>query len=141
MARRRSVELTFLIRAAWGLAIATTALSLAPNLVLALAAVMPVGACTIFLVSGANSVVQLRADSAMRGRALALTTVVFIGSTPIGGPIAGWVSEQFGARAGLMMGAVATAVVALWVTRHAPAAQLQRAPEEPAIRAEVVGRP
>jgi len=92
-----------------------TLVALAPKLPLALLAVIPVGATTIFLVSGANALIQVQADDRMRGRALALTTVVFLGSTPIGGPIAGWVSEHFGARMGLMLGAAGTALVALWV--------------------------
>ncbi len=115
MARRRSVDVAFLVRSAWGLVAATTLLSLAPTLWLALLAVIPVGAATIFMVSGANSLVQLEADPRMRGRALALTTVVFLGSTPIGGPIAGFVSEHLGPPAGLMLGAIATAAAALWV--------------------------
>lgn len=117
MARKRTVNVAFLAQSAWGLVVATTILSAAPTLAFAVAAVVPVGATTIFLVSGANSLVQLRADSEMRGRALALTTVVFLGSTPVGGPIAGWVSEHYGARSGLMMGAIATAIAATWVAR------------------------
>ncbi len=120
MARKRSVEIGFLIRAAWGLTAAMAVLALAPNLTLSVVAVIPVGAATIFLVSGANSLIQLKADPSMRGRALALTTVVFLGSTPIGGPIAGYVSEHFGAPAGLMMGAVATGLAALAVGRNRP---------------------
>ncbi|MEZ5376797.1 MAG: MFS transporter [Acidimicrobiales bacterium] len=118
MARRRSVDISFLVKGAWGLAAAMTVLSIAPTLWLAAIAVMPVGACTIYMVSGANSLIQLKANPRMRGRALALTTVVFIGSTPIGGPIAGYVSEHLGAPAGLMMGAISTAAVAFWVGRH-----------------------
>ncbi len=117
-ARRKTVDITFLVKSAWALAAATTLLSMAPTLWLAVIAVIPVGAAMIFLVSGANALIQLRADPRMRGRALALTTVVFIGSTPIGGPLAGFVSEYFGAPAGLMMGAIATAIVALWVGRQ-----------------------
>jgi len=44
----------------------------------------------------------------MRGRVLALQAIVFLGSTPIGGPIVGVVCERFGARWGLALGAVAT---------------------------------
>ncbi len=118
MARRRTVDVAFLVKSAWALALAMTVLSFAPTLWLATIAVVPVGAATIFMVSGANSLVQLKADPRMRGRALALTTVVFLGSTPIGGPIAGYVSEQLGAPAGLLMGAIATAGAALWVGRQ-----------------------
>ena len=43
---------------------------------------------------------------------MALWAVAFLGSTPIGGPIAGYVSEHFGGRAGLVMGGVACFVAA-----------------------------
>lgn len=128
MAQKRSVDLTFLVRAAWGLTVATIALSLAPSLVVAAIMVIPVGATTIFLVSGANSLIQTKATPEMRGRALALTAVVFLGSTPIGGPIAGWVSEVLGPRAGLLMGAVGTAVAAAAISRRA-ADDLRRQPD------------
>lgn len=117
MARRRDVDLAFLLRSALWLSLATVLLSSAPNLTLALLAVVLLGAATTLLVSGANSLVQLRADDEMRGRALALTSVVFLGSTPIGGPIAGWVSEQYGPRSGLLIGAVGTVLAVLWITR------------------------
>ena len=115
MARRATVDLDFLLRGAWGLVASTVLLAAAPNLVVGLIAAIPVGATTIFLISGANALIQIQADGAMRGRVLALTTVVFLGSTPIGGPIAGWVSEQFGPRAGLLLGAIGTAAIALWI--------------------------
>lgn len=114
MARRGGVDLPFLRRAGWGLVAATVALSAAPNLAVALVAVVFVGATTISLVAGANALIQLEADARMRGRALALTTVVFLGSTPIGGPIAGAISEWYGPRAGLLLGAVGAALVVLW---------------------------
>ena len=115
MARRDSIDLRFLVRGAWGLAATTLVLSATPNLALALVAIVPVGATSVFLMAGANALVQVEADDEMRGRALALTAVVIIGSTPIGGPIAGWVSEAFGARAGLAIGGIGAALVASWV--------------------------
>ena len=136
MARRRTVDIAFLVKSAWALAATTALLSFSPTLWLAAIAVIPVGAATIFLVSGANSLVQLRADPRMRGRALALTTVVFLGSTPIGGPIAGFVSERFGAPAGLMMGAIATAAIALWVGRQR--IEESQAPTEPLQQASAI---
>ena len=48
----------------------------------------------------------------MRGRVMALWAVAFLGSTPIGGPIAGAVSEYFGARWGLVLGASACLLAA-----------------------------
>lgn len=118
IARRRDVSTHFLAWAAIWLGASMALLALAPNVVVALFAVIPVGVATIMLISGANAVIQLRATPEMRGRALALTAVVFIGSTPIGGPIAGWVSENLGATAGLWMGALASLAAGAWTLRE-----------------------
>lgn len=114
IARRRDVSTHLLAWSAIWLGVAMSLLALAPNFVFAIVAVIPVGVATIVMISGANAVVQLRAVPEMRGRVLALTAVVFIGSTPIGGPIAGWVSEHYGATAGIWLGAVASVVAGLW---------------------------
>jgi hypothetical protein len=57
----------------------------------------------------------------MRGRVLALQAIVFLGSTPIGGPILGLVCDAWGARAGLVLGglsALAAAAWGLWAVRR-----------------------
>ena len=118
IARRRDVSTHLLAWAAIWLGASMALLALAPNFVLAMIAVVPVGIATIVMISGANAVVQLRATSEMRGRVLALTAVVFLGSTPIGGPIAGWVSERFGASAGIWLGAAASLAAGLWTLRE-----------------------
>jgi MFS family permease len=41
----------------------------------------------------------------MRGRVMALWAVAFMGSTPIGGPLIGWITSSLGARVGLGVGA------------------------------------
>ena len=84
------------------------AIAAAPTLGLALAALVLMGAASISFTATANSLLQLAAPSAMRGRVMALWSVVYLGSTPVGGPIVGWVSEQAGPRAGLALGALAT---------------------------------
>ena len=68
-----------------------------------------------FAISG-NSALQLTSSDQMRGRVMALYTVVFLGSTPIGGPIAGWIGQHAGPRVGLAGGgaiALAAGIVAL----------------------------
>ena len=67
----------------------------------------------------------------MRGRVLALQAMVFLGSTPIGGPIVGYVSEQFGARYGVAIGAIATLGAAAWGAMT-PARGDRPEPAEPA---------
>jgi MFS family permease len=83
------------------------AIAAAPTLGLALAALVLMGAAAISFTATTNSLLQLAAPTAMRGRVMALWSVVYLGSTPVGGPIVGWVSERAGPRAGLALGALA----------------------------------
>ena len=110
VARRTWVGGRWLARAALAFAAALGLLALAPTLPLALAATIPVGYAGIMVLSGSNSALQLQARPDMRGRVNALFSVVFLGSTPIGGPVAGWVAEHLGVRAGLGLGALSTAL-------------------------------
>jgi MFS family permease len=86
--------------------------SVAPTLPLELGALLIVGAASVSFLSKGNSSLQLAAAPQMRGRVMALWAVAFLGSTPIGGPIAGAVSEYFGARWGLVLGAGACLLAA-----------------------------
>jgi MFS family permease len=102
--------------------------ALAPTLPIELLVLLPLGAAMITFQATANSLLQLNSDPAFRGRVMALYVMVFLGSTPVGGPIVGWVAEQFGARSGLGLGGVATfvaSVVLLWGLRHWRVGQVQ----------------
>ena len=95
----------------------------APTLPLEMVALIPMGVAALAFQTTTNSLLQLRSEPALRGRVMALYSVVFLGSTPIGAPIVGWVAEQFGPRAGLGLGGVAVllaALVAVWLSarRH-----------------------
>ena len=96
--------------AIFGIVIAAAAL--APTLWLELLAMALVGGASVGFLSKGNSTLQLTAEPNMRGRVMALWAVAFLGSTPIGGPIAGAVSEGLGGRAGLGLGAVSCLVAA-----------------------------
>ncbi|HSB86754.1 MAG TPA: hypothetical protein VLD86_10610, partial [Ilumatobacteraceae bacterium] len=72
---------------------------------------------SITFMTTSTAIVQLRADPSMRGRVLALQAIVFLGSTPIGGPILGWVSEHYGARAGVLIGGVSALVAGIYGMR------------------------
>jgi MFS family permease len=118
VARQSSIDLGFLVRAGAGLAVSTLALAAAPTLWLALVAALAVGFSSILIIAGANAVVQLRAAASMRGRVLALLSVVFLGSTPIGSPIIGAVSELAGPRVAITLGALATGLAVAWTVRQ-----------------------
>ncbi len=83
----------------------------APTLAVEMVVLVAVGAAGIGFTAMANGVLQTECAPEMRGRVMALFSVAFLGSTPIGGPIVGWVSEQLGARAGLWLGGLATLAV------------------------------
>ena len=84
-----------------------------PRCGLQVAVLVPLGAVSVTFAAGVNSTLQLEVEPAMRGRVMALYSVVFLGSTPIGAPLVGWLAEVWGPRAGLVAGAVAALVAAL----------------------------
>jgi MFS family permease len=79
----------------------------APTLALEIVALAPLGAATVTLAASINSSLQLASEPSMRGRVMALYSIVFLGSTPIGGPLSGWLSEAIDPRAALVMAGVA----------------------------------
>jgi MFS family permease len=85
----------------------------APTMALELAVLAPLGAASVTLAASINSALQLASDPVMRGRVMALYSVVFLGSTPIGAPLAGWLSEAIDPRAALVMAGVAGIVAGL----------------------------
>jgi MFS family permease len=95
---------------AFGVALAAAAL--APSLPVELVALAVVGGVSVGFLSKGNSTLQLTAAPSMRGRVMALWAVAFLGSTPIGGPIAGVVSDHLGGRGGLALGAAACLLAA-----------------------------
>jgi MFS family permease len=95
----------------WGIAI--TAAAVAPTLPLELAALVFVGYGSITFNSHAKTALQLAADPAMRGRVMALWALAWQGSTPIGGPLVGWIAQEAGARWSLVAGGIPTLVCGL----------------------------
>lgn len=86
----------------------------APGLILMLVALAVVGAMSVAFLAVANSTLQLAADPVMRGRVMALFAVAFLGTTPIGGPVVGWVTEHAGGRWGMVLQGSACLVAALF---------------------------
>ncbi|HEV8207713.1 MAG TPA: MFS transporter [Acidimicrobiia bacterium] len=101
----------FVLGAALAFGAALVVAAFAPTLGIELLVLVPVGAAGIAFTAMSNGVLQTECAPEMRGRVAALFTVAFLGSTPIGGPIIGWVSQQLGPRAGLWVGGVATLAV------------------------------
>jgi MFS family permease len=80
----------------------------APTEVVALVALVFMGLCSIAFISTANATIQMQADPSMRGRVMALYAIAFLGSTPIGAPLVGWIADVTNPRIAIMVGGVAT---------------------------------
>ncbi len=93
-----------------------------PSLALEIPVLALLGAAAVTFAAAVNSTLQLVVSPEMRGRVMALYTVVFLGSTPIGGPLVGWISETYDPRWALAMAAVSglvAAASAFWIRGHA----------------------
>ena len=76
-----------------------------PSIALEVPVVAMLGASAVTFAAAINSSLQLAVEPEMRGRVMALYSVVFLGSTPIGGPLAGWLSEAYDPRVALLLAA------------------------------------
>jgi MFS family permease len=118
--------------------------ALAPTLDIAYLTMVPLGyAAMVFMING-NTMLQLNAVPQARGRVMALYGIVFLGSTPIGAPIAGWIGQVLGPRAefalmGALAGAIGVVVLVMRKRRSTvkvePEAELEPAPGAAAIPA------
>jgi MFS family permease len=90
-----------------------------PTLALEVPVLALLGAAAVTFAASINSTLQLAVAPQMRGRVMALYSVVFLGSTPIGGPLAGWLAGAYDPRAALLLAASAglSAAWAAWALR------------------------
>ena len=109
-ARRPHVRQRLVIAAALAFAVIEIAAGLMPSY-LTYALMTPLlGFSALTMITAANAYMQLHTDPGMRGRVMALYMMIFIGGTPLGSPIIGWIGEAAGARWTLILGGLATAV-------------------------------
>ena len=99
--------------AALAFGIGALAAAAAPTLLTEAVLLAILGAATVTFAAQINSWLQLAVEPRMRGRVMALYSIVFLGSTPIGGPIAGWLAEAADPRAPLVMAAAAALLAAV----------------------------
>ncbi len=148
-ARRESPRITLLLAASGTFAVALAIGAAAPTYLVFALALVVVGVATQTFTTSTFSLVQLSTDPAMRGRVVAIMLAVGLGGTPVGGPVVGMVSDAFGPRWGVAVGAASgVAALAVGLTlllrqgRTATAADgTRRSGPEPADRQAAPDRP
>jgi MFS family permease len=84
----------------------------APTLLVEAVVLAPLGVASMTFLATANSTLQLAASPELRGRVMALYGLVFLGSTPLGGVLGGWMAGQFGPRSILVLSGVSSLAAA-----------------------------
>lgn len=138
VANRQHVTARLVLLAALSFGIIMLLVAGAPTRVTAVIGMFLVGIASIAFTALASSTLQLNADPAMRGRVMSLWTMALLGSTPIGGPIIGWICEHYSPRWGLIVGGVAAIMASIFglgiarrARRQADSTQLATASEAP----------
>lgn len=106
-ASRFSVSMRYLLASVGVLGGFMVAMAFSPTLWMAFVLSVPMGAGGAAFIAATSGMVLTESRPDMRGRLLALQATAFLGSTPIGGPLVGWVGDVAGARWGLAVGGLA----------------------------------
>lgn len=134
-ARRGAPRLRLVVLAAVGFGAAAVTVALMPTYLTFLLALPLVGVGALTLINAAQSYLQLNSDPEVRGRVMGIYTLLFLGGTPIGSPLVGWVAETMGPRWSIALGGVVSALAAL------AAAAYRLRSKGLAVRAHLTPRP
>ncbi|MFD3312540.1 MFS transporter [Streptomyces sp. NPDC058694] len=114
-ARRGTARARVLVAAAVAFGVLEIVAALAPSYWLFALLMVPIGIAGLTVNVTANTAVQMGTDPAMRGRVMALFMMVFMGGTPLGAPVVGWITDAYGPRVGFAVGGVISALAAVTV--------------------------
>lgn len=113
-AHRKNTSLSVLVETAFFFGLSLLVFAFMPNLSLAILVMVVVGFFSINFLSLANVILQVESSPEMRGRIMSFWGMAYLGSTPVGGPIIGWIGEHLGPRWALSVGALAC-LIAAWI--------------------------
>ncbi len=115
-ARRPRPRLRILLVALAGFVVSSGAAAVAPSYLWFAVLLVPVGLSALTVLTSANSMVQLGVDPHMRGRVMALYMAIFMGGTPLGAPLIGWIGATWGPRWTILVGTIAVALALVGAT-------------------------
>ena len=144
-ARRARPRLRILLVALVGFTISSGLAAVAPTYLLFALALVPVGLSALTALTTANAMVQLSVDAAMRGRVMALYMAIFMGGTPLGAPVIGWIGDVWGPRWTIAIGTIAVGitlvVVSVWTARRENVQVTYESQRRPRIRIRTLPQP
>lgn len=121
-ARRERPRVRLVIGSAFAFGVSTGLMAIMPTYWTYALMSIPVGFSSLTMLTAANSTIQMTTEPQMRGRVMALYMMVFLGATPIGSPVVGWIAETYGARWAIGIGSITALLVAagaaLWTKRN-----------------------
>ncbi len=115
-ARRGQPTMRLLLATSFAFSLFEILTGVVPDYVTFLLALIPTGLTLLTFTTAANSSTQLNTAPAMRGRVMGLYMLVFLGGTPLGSPLAGWVAETYGARLSIIAGGAISVVATIVMT-------------------------
>ncbi len=144
-ARRARPRLAVLLVALVGFTISSGLAAVAPTYPLFALALIPVGLTALTALTTANAMVQLSVDPAMRGRVMALYMAIFMGGTPLGAPLIGWIGDVAGPRWTVGIGTIAVGltlvVVSIRVAKRENVQVTYESRRRPRIKIRTLPRP
>ena len=124
VAQRSLVRMRHVVFGAFALGLTMLLLAFVPGVDTAVPAVFFVGVASVLYSTATTTMVQIETRADMRGRVLSLQTVLLMGTTPIGGPLLGWLADATGGRTPIILGGVVCLIAALFgyyaARRHLP---------------------
>jgi len=119
-AKRTQLRLRLIMGALTLFALSCLLLAVAPNYLWYALLLVPAGFTSLTVMTAANASVQLSTTPVMRGRVMAIYQAIFLGGTPIGAPLIGWVGDAWGPRwtvaiGGIMCGVAVVVAIAYLV--------------------------
>lgn len=107
-ARRVVIRQRMVVGAALAFGVANIVAGLMPTYTTYALMTPLLGITALTMITSANAYIQINTDPGMRGRVVALYLMIFMGGTPLGAPMVGWVAEAFGPRWTLIGGGALT---------------------------------
>jgi MFS family permease len=138
VAHRNRVQFRMIVSAAAALGLAMLLLAGVPAPWAAFPVAVALGLSSISYMTSTTALVQVISRPDMHGRVLALQTVLMIGTTPLGGPLLGWIADATNARVPVLIGGVGALGAALYGWRASAVAAARTKPSARSNRPETV---